>query len=144
MALPAPCVSCSAQSAVKCAVVRGERLSETHDSCCTPISERETKWLLSEPEGEPKIVTANWKLRLRLNGKILFHASGLYHFNLDIMSVSVGTVLLSNICIYDDISTEIWVNLYKPIKNGNENMWRQFCCLFCFLFFHGMFHGMLY
>lgn len=119
MALPAACVSCSAQSAVKCTVVRGERLSETHDSRCTPISERETKWLLSGPEGEPKIITANWKLRQRLNGKILFHASGLYHFNLDSVSVSIGTVLLSNICIYDEmlISTEIWVNLNKPIKN---------------------------
>ncbi len=61
--------------------------------------ERETKWLLSGPEGEPQIVTENWKL----DGKILFHAPGWIHFNLDIMSVSIGIVWWSNICIFNKI-----------------------------------------
>ncbi len=75
--------------------------------------ERDTKWLLSGPEGEPKIVTANWKLRQRLNGKILFHAPGWIHFNLDIMSVSIGIVRWSNICIFNKIKIFFDITLQK-------------------------------
>jgi len=75
--------------------------------------ERETKWLLSGPEGEPKILTVNWKLRQRLNGKILFYASRLNHFNLDIMSVSFGTVLWSNV---DVTKQHVWVMFQSKIK----------------------------